>query len=68
MSVPCLQARRHRSVRLDRLVKAKYSGLEGVRERHGHDAAMEEFCLRRLGEARYGSAAQWYYDIVEHIG
>lgn len=45
-----LQRRRARLVRLDRLVKAKYKGLDAVRERDGDEAAIEEFFRRRRGE------------------
>ncbi|CAM9497129.1 unnamed protein product, partial [Laminaria digitata] len=41
--------RRLRSVRLDRLVKAKYKGLDAVRDEVGEEAAVEEFYRRRRG-------------------
>lgn len=39
-------------MRLDRLVKAKYKGLDSVRDQVGEEAAVEEFYRRRRG-ARY---------------
>lgn len=48
------QRRRLRLVRLDRLVKTKYKGLDAVRERDGEEAAIEEFFRRRRGERCVG--------------
>lgn len=49
--------RRLRSVRLDRLVKAKYKGLDSVRDQVGEEAAVEEFYRRRRGASIYGGTA-----------
>ncbi|CBN79212.1 conserved unknown protein [Ectocarpus siliculosus] len=51
------QRRRVRLVQLDRLVKAKYKGLDALRERDGDEAAIEEFFRRRRGESVYDAAS-----------
>ena len=43
------QRRRLRSVRLELLVKAKYKGLDSIRDQAGEEAAVEEFYRRRRG-------------------
>eukprot|EP00904_Undaria_pinnatifida_P007019 jgi/Undpi1/3447/HiC_scaffold_16.g06819.m1 len=48
--------RRLRAVRLDRLVKAKYKGLDAYRDQLGEEAAVEEFYRRRRGASIYGGA------------
>lgn len=48
------QRRRMRTVRLEKLVKPKYKGLDAVREAEGEAMAVEEFFRRRRG-GRYHS-------------
>eukprot|EP00903_Cladosiphon_okamuranus_P006630 g6475.t1 len=61
MSVPtseeAKQRRRVRLVKLDRLRKPKYRGLDAVREKEGDEAAIEEFFRRRRGQKVYDGAS-----------
>lgn len=49
------QRRRMRTVRLEKLVKPKYKGLDAVREAEGEAMAVEEFFRRRRRGGRYHS-------------